>query len=189
MHPAMTVRGQVLYDHLMSYSVGLANAQPLACMLATRYSGGGALSERLGLAADEFARLLAYYFPGVVLPAFDPRPPLCRDPRLLEEQEELIRLMLMHRAGMDAGETWISRIVATGCLASDHLWYDLGLWSRQMLSELLVRNFPALAAKNDRDMKWKKFLYKQLCIQEGIYICRAPSCELCSDYPKCFGPE
>lgn len=58
----------------------------------------------------------------------------------------------------------MSVIVATG-MASDHLWQDLGLWSRQDLSELMARNFPTLAAKANRDMKWKKFLYKQLCEQ------------------------
>jgi len=61
--------------------------------------------------------------------------------------------------------------------------------ARQIWCEQMTRNFPVLAAKNDRDMKWKKFLYKQLCQREGIYICRAPSCEVCADYAKCFGPE
>jgi nitrogen fixation protein NifQ len=54
---------------------------------------------------------------------------------------------------------------------------------------MLQYNFPELAAKNDKDMKWKKFLYKQLCEAEGLYLCRAPSCEVCIDYPKCFGSE
>jgi nitrogen fixation protein NifQ len=51
------------------------------------------------------------------------------------------------------------------------------------------RWFPALAARNDRDMKWKKFLYKQLCEREEIFICRSPSCAVCSDQRLCFGPE
>ena len=71
----------------------------------------------------------------------------------------------------------------------DHLWQDLGLWSRKDLGTLMQLNFPQLAARNDKDMKWKKFLYKQLCIAEGIYTCRAPSCEVCADYQHCFGPE
>ncbi|MFM8444786.1 MAG: nitrogen fixation protein NifQ, partial [Methylococcus sp.] len=33
---------------------------------------------------------------------------------------------------------------------------------------------------------WKKFLYKQLCEAEGIYVCRAPSCGECVDYADCF---
>jgi NifQ. len=39
------------------------------------------------------------------------------------------------------------------------------------------------------DMKWKKFIYKQLCEAEGLYVCRAPSCEVCKDYDQCFGKE
>jgi nitrogen fixation protein NifQ len=65
----------------------------------------------------------------------------------------------------------------------------LGLWARSDLSALIGFNFPELAARNVHDMKWKKFLYKQLCEAEGIYICRAPSCSVCVDYHKCYGPE
>ena len=36
--------------------------------------------------------------------------------------------------------------------------------------------------RNTRDMKWKKFLFKQLCETEGIYICRAPTCDQFCDY-------
>lgn len=97
--------------------------------------------------------------------------------------------MLEARAGLDDSETWLAEIVACACMGMDHLWQDMGLWSRKELSELMHRNFPALAQRNDRDMKWKKFLYKQLCEQEGIYVCRAPSCDVCSDYLNCFGPE
>ena len=158
-------------------------------MLATQFSGGGSIPPGLGLDAGEFDALLAHYFPGAVLPAFEPCPLPAYDPRLVEEKEELVKLLLLHRAGIEPGELWVSRIIATGCMANDHLWQDLGLWSRQMLSELLARNFPPLAARNDRDMKWKKFLYQQLCIQEGIYLCRAPSCAVCSNYHDCFGPE
>ncbi|GBE11207.1 nifQ [bacterium BMS3Abin12] len=53
----------------------------------------------------------------------------------------------------------------------------------------MATNFPELAARNDRNMKWKKFLYKQLCEREGIHACRAPSCQVCIDYAQCFGPE
>ena len=83
----------------------------------------------------------------------------------------------------------MAHILAAGCMASDHLWQDLGLWHRAELTALMRRNFPPLAARNVKDMKWKKFLYKQLCESEGIYLCRAPSCEVCVDYAVCFGPE
>jgi nitrogen fixation protein NifQ len=133
--------------------------------------------------------MMEHHFPGARLPAAGPRAPTAWDPRLTEERGELIKLLDLHRAGVEIAETWIGTIVASGCMASDHLWQDLGLWSRHDLSALMIRNFPALAAKNDRDMRWKKFLYKQLCEQEGIYLCRAPSCAQCVDYPLCFSPE
>lgn len=86
-------------------------------------------------------------------------------------------------------QRWMARILAAGCLGSDHLWQDLGLRQRAELSLLMAHNFPALAQRNHRDMKWKRFLYKQLCETEGIHTCRSPSCEVCVDYHACFGPE
>ena len=80
-------------------------------------------------------------------------------------------------------------IVVAANMGMDHLWQDLGLWSRDDLGTLIKTNFPPLAEKNSQDMKWKKFLYKQLCDQKGVYVCRAPSCDVCDDYDLCFGPE
>jgi len=182
-------RRQQIHSQLMSHRRGCDNDDTLARMLATQACGGGSMPAGLGLETDEFDRAFDYHFPGTQPPELTSIPTPDWDLRLLEEKDELVKLMLLYRANADESEVWMSKIVAAGCLAADHLWHDLGLWSRRDLSALLQRNFPGLAAKNDRDMKWKKFLYKQLCIQEGIYICRAPSCELCADYHQCFGPE
>lgn len=178
-----------LYQRFMAASRGSGNDVTFAQILATHYLGGGSMPHDLGLEPDTFRQLLERHFPHVEIPNPAPRSAPEWDPRLVEEKDELVKLMVMYRAGRDASEIIMSRIVATACMANDHLWQDLGLWSRKDLSALMVRNFPGLAAKNDQDMKWKKFLYKQLCIQEGIYICRAPSCAQCSDYHNCFGSE
>jgi len=98
-------------------------------------------------------------------------------------------LMLIDKASASPSEIWIAHIVAAGCMASDHPWDDLGLWSRTDLTALMRRNFPALAARNAKDMRWKRFLYRELCETEGIHTCRAPSCGVCADYRACFGPE
>ncbi|MDG4554454.1 MAG: nitrogen fixation protein NifQ [Candidatus Competibacter sp.] len=177
------------YGILMSHRRGLPNDDTLARMLATQVMGGGALPANLGLEFTDFEALLARHFPGASRPVAPPRPTPRWDSRLVEELGELIHLLQRYRAGRDQSEHWLSVIVATGCMSNDHLWEDLGLWSRRDLSALMQRNFPTLAAKNDHDMKWKKFLYKQLCIQEGVYLCRAPSCAVCGDYSHCFGPE
>ncbi len=179
----------ILHGQWMAYSRGLPNDNVFAQMLATHYSGGGSLPTGLGLAPVEFAALLHRHFPGAPLPATPRLAPLDWDLRLLEEHEELVNLLQLQRAGQDESELWMGKIIAAGCMAHDHLWQDLGLWSRCELSVLMAHNFPMLAAKNDRNMKWKKFLYKQLCLQEGVYLCRAPACELCADYSQCFGPE
>lgn len=180
---------QQAYGLLLSRSRHLPNDELLAQMVVSQVSGGGALPAGLGLLPTEFAALMDRHFPNATLPPRIHRPLPIWDARLLEEKAELIDLLNAHRAGQDMSEHWLSMIVATACMASDHLWQDLGLWSRRYLSQLMHHNFPTLAAKNDRDMKWKKFLYKQLCEREGVYLCRAPSCAVCCDYALCFGPE
>ncbi len=109
-----------------------------------------------------------------------------------DEVDDLVALLVEHgdpMAGAPDEVARIAEVVALACLGDNHLWQDLRLGSRAELSALMNHWFPALAAKNVRDMKWKKFLYKQLCEQEGIYVCRAPSCAVCADYARCFGPE
>ena len=188
-HPIPGFPVDPLYDQLMAHGTGRINDGFLAGMLTTQYYGGGALPPRLGLDPETFSQLLAHHFAGATLPRAKSQPASRLDLRLVEEKEELIKLMGRYRAQFDPSEVWMSQIVATACMASNHLWQDLGLWSRTPLSALMEQNFPVLAARNDRNMKWKKFLYKQLCDEEGIHVCRAPSCDVCSDYRNCFGPE
>lgn len=172
---------------LMAQAGGFANDDLFARMLASQMQGVGALPPGLGLAQADFAALLARHFPGFTAPAG--WAPAEADASREAERAELLTLLQAHCGGADASERWMAAIVAAACMGGDHLWQDLGLWSRVDLSGLMTRNFPALAAKNTRDMKWKKFLYKQLCDREGVYVCRSPSCEVCADYAKCFGPE
>ncbi|MBI5937335.1 MAG: nitrogen fixation protein NifQ [Betaproteobacteria bacterium] len=179
--------GSALYARLMAHTLGLPNDDLLARMFVSQMHGVGVLPPRLGLDAADWAFLLARHFPGY---APDSAPAAVADgsDRLLERQD-LIDLLLEHRAGIDLSELWLAQIAAAACMGGDHLWQDLGLWSRADLSRLMNINFPALAQKNDRDMKWKKFLYRQLCEREGIHVCPAPSCQACADYAKCFGSE
>jgi len=175
-----------LYGELMAHAAGLPNDELFAQMISSQIDSVGSLPPGLGLAERDFAELLTRHFPRteLVLRTIE----VVDDPRALE-RDDVLGLLLEHRANRSMSEQWMAEIVTTACMANDHLWQDLGLWSREYLSRLMKQNFPALAAKNVHDMKWKKFLYKQLCEQEGINACRAPSCEYCTDYLKCFGPE
>lgn len=175
------------HDYLMSFSRGQSNDDLLARMLASSARGDGVLSSSLGLSSAEYAAMIQRHFPGAIwaLPYADPSEKSDRWPEL----DDLYQLLMKHRADVDESERWVAEVIASACMGSDHLWQDMGLWTRADLSALISRNFPALAARNDQDMKWKKFLYKQLCLEEGIYTCRSPSCETCADYDDCFGSE
>ncbi|MGB0723735.1 MAG: nitrogen fixation protein NifQ [Gammaproteobacteria bacterium] len=178
-----------LYWRLLPHSDDRRNDHLLARMIASMVCGDGAMPRNLGFSASEYRALLDHHFPGAVIPEPPPECAPCPQGERHQEWTELFVLLAGHKAGNDPAEQRMAHIVATGCMGGDHLWQDLGLWNRKDLSALMDTNFPTLAAKNHKDMKWKKFLYKQLCESEGIYVCRSPSCEVCPDYDNCFGPE
>ncbi|MGZ8241888.1 MAG: nitrogen fixation protein NifQ [Methylobacter sp.] len=177
-----------IYSRLTSRVMVSPNHEWLACMMASWCAGQGVLPDYMGLEPEQFNAFKKHFFPGGSIPeqALSGSEP---DFSRMLEKDDLVNL-LKHFSKPDNLETdWIIGVVVAGCLGSDHLWQDLGLWSRAQLSAMLQYNFPGLAAKNDKDMKWKKFLYKQLCEAEGLYLCRAPSCDVCIDYRKCYGAE
>ncbi|MBK1618640.1 hypothetical protein CKO42_09375 [Lamprobacter modestohalophilus] len=194
---------------LLSLAAGHRNDRLLASMLASQCVGLGAMPNWLGLKPEAFKQLIAYHFPALRQTAL-PQPQRQLDPERTDERDELVRLLLKPTDDRSDGpsqrsslrvpnaqpqrqpspqQRWMAEIIAAGSMGSDHLWQDLGLWNRAELSRLMEQNFPAVALKNVHDMKWKRFLYKQLCEAEGIYTCRSPSCEVCVDYHACFGPE
>ncbi|MGD7037068.1 nitrogen fixation protein NifQ [Alkalicoccus sp. WONF2802] len=179
---------QQFYLDLTERSNRSPNAHWLAQIIASWRAGEGVLPDFLGLEPERFDELLSRCFPGCYVERQAPSGKTQDFSRMLE-REDLENLLAELRSPAVAESEWIAAIIVAACLGSDHLWQDLGLWSRKELSALLVHNFPDLAARNTKDMKWKKFLYKQLCEAEGLSLCRAPSCEVCEDYRHCFGPE
>ena len=176
------------YSRLTSKPIMSPNHEWLACMVASWCAGQGVLPDYLGLEPDQFNELTKHFFPGCNIPEQAPSGSRLDFNRMLEK-DDLVNLLKQFSKSNTLEMDWMIAIIVAGCLGSDHLWQDLGLWSRSQLSAMLQYNFPELAAKNDQDMKWKKFLYKQLCEAEGLYLCRAPSCNVCIDYSKCYGSE
>lgn len=109
-----------------------------------------------------------------------------------DEIDDLLALLREH-ADPAAGPADVAQAVALALacasLGDQHLWQDLQLPSRNELSALITHWFPRLAALNTHNMKWKKFLYKQLCLREELLVCKAPSCGVCPDHGQCFGSE
>jgi nitrogen fixation protein NifQ len=117
---------------------------------------------------------------------------LARRTRRDDEVVEVLALLLEHAdesVGSAEERHAVAETVALACLGDNHLWQDLQFPNRAALSALMLRWFPRLTAKNVGDMKWKRFLYKQLCERAEVQACRAPSCGVCSDYAHCFGSE
>ncbi|SPS02112.1 NifQ nitrogen fixation protein, molybdenum ion binding [Cupriavidus taiwanensis] len=148
----------------------------------------------IGLDANETRWLLAHWFPGAeyALSLQLNREANAPDQMYYDEVEELVALLEAHAdpsAGTPIEVRCVSHALACGCLKDKHLWQNLRLPSRAELLEVLRYWFPMLAEKNVHGMKWKKFLYKQLCERDALYVCRAPSCSVCPNFGDCFGPE
>jgi nitrogen fixation protein NifQ len=167
--------------------------QAFAATVCNALVQGKSPARHFGLSETQFNCLVDRYFPGartelLVLAEICDEGTPC--PAFREDEiQDLVALLLEHRAD-DRDETrWLAHAIATGCMGGNHLWQDMGLNGRQALSELLKRNFATLHDLNVGNMKWKKFFYKQLCNRAEVNLCKAPSCQVCNDYRSCFGPE
>jgi len=141
-----------------------------------------------GLSEPEFQAMMAACFPGLALENGGAASTGGAVP-CLDEYDDLVALLTAYRRDDSASVGWVGHAIATASLRRNHLWQDLGLPNRQVLSRLMTENFPRLAALNVGDMKWKKFFYRQLCEQAEVLICKSPNCAVCDDHDVCFGPE
>lgn len=163
------------------------DAHVLACILAKGVAEAPVgLSAAVGLAGPALARMVADIFPGAQWLLAEGGAP---GEDALEEPD--LRALLTDHATVPGAEMagWLAAMVARRSLQPNHLWRDLGLTARSDLSGLMTRHFAPLAALNVHDMKWRKFLYRQMCQAEGITVCKSPVCTSCVDYAQCFGPE
>ncbi len=191
----MDRRIELSHEQLMAYASRADDifTQAFASTVQNISSHGGLSAKAFGLSENQFNCLLDRYFPGarrelVVLAEICNEDTPC--PSFREDEiQDLVALLMEHRARDCEETTWLAYALAMGCMGGNHLWQDMGLTGRQALSDLLRQNFTALFEKNTGNMKWKKFFYKQLCERAQVNLCKAPSCQVCDDYKKCFGPE
>ncbi|AZQ52961.1 nitrogen fixation protein NifQ [Burkholderia cenocepacia] len=146
----------------------------------------------LGLSAGQFAGLLARQFPHLrpvdtaalmptvapsTLPATHATFVATLHARLMDDANPAVA-----RADADC----LASIIAHACLRPDHLWRDLGLDGRDAVSAMLERFFPALAARNVAQLRWKKFLAQEVAASRGVPPGPAPGCPGCKDFGFCF---
>lgn len=138
-----------------------------------------------GLDARALAALQRRYFPDLGWP-LDASGKRWEAGEAIDEFDDLLALLLESRSHPGEESHWLAHAVATACMGENHLWQDLGLPSRRELSRLMSQNFGGLAQRNSGDMRWKKFLYRELCERAEVRLCKAPSCAECTDTAICF---
>ncbi|QGR85934.1 nitrogen fixation protein NifQ [Burkholderia multivorans] len=149
----------------------------------------------LGLSHAQLTRLLARHFPALSgdVAAELAAPFIVRSlPPAHAKFVATLHALLMRDIGaavaVDDADC-VASIVAHACLRGDHLWRDLGLDGRDAVAAMLDRYFPAVAARNVGQLRWKKFLAQEAAASLGLPPGPAPGCPGCEDFPVCFPPQ
>lgn len=163
-----------------------------ACLLVVASQEPFGTAHSLGLTGTALAHLVDTFFPGMAqaVSSKDPRPS-----RRPPEPNSDVRAILLSHVRRDENRRaipasiWLARIIAARASHPGHLWTAMGLFERPELTAAIRRHLPTLAEANSRGMRWKRFLFKQVCDLGGSFMCKAPDCGVCSDYALCFGGE
>lgn len=155
--------------------------------VAERANGGGPLVWSVGLEAAALGQVVDRFFPR----AGNSIRAISHDLPLLRSEDEICLLDLLRRFSTSGSQFQceLASMIARRAQSPNHLWQDLGLRDRGELSCLMQLHFAPLAMRNNKDMKWKKFLYRMICRDAGYSLCAAPSCAECDDFAACFGDE
>jgi nitrogen fixation protein NifQ len=162
----------------------------LACVFAAaadECQAGGSFTAAVGICGTLLRNIIDRYFPG----SFEQLKSIGLEANIAVSDDEkcLQELLWRFRTTSSEFNSLLAFLIARRAMRGKHLWQDLGLANRDELSQLMVKHFAQLAHRNNQDMKWKKFLYRMICRDEGFTMCTAPCCSECSDFALCFGDE
>jgi nitrogen fixation protein NifQ len=162
----------------------------LASILAVSATEGGSVAERAGLPAPELSSLIAQWFPSARDAGAAWSAQFGQSDQTEDDEIAMVRdLLLAQRSSEGCVSGWLAAMIARRSMEPNHLWEDLGLRERPELTRLLTRHFAPLAARNTKNMKWKRFFYRMLCEDDGFVMCTTPVCTNCNDFELCFGDE
>jgi nitrogen fixation protein NifQ len=169
-------------------------ASILAIAIAETKAAGLPLSAGTGLTVAAQRDVMRAVFPHALAllecaAEHDERPAPQDEPSVPEDERSLRELLLRFSTLRSPFQRHLAVLIARRSMRPNHLWQDLGLRNRGELGALMGRHFAPLAERNMNDMKWKKFLYRTICRDEGFRLCTAPSCAECDDFAVCFGDE
>lgn len=164
-----------------------------ACLLAVAAQEPYDTATALGLDDNDLSAILEDYFPGVdrALLVQYSKPTAERS---AERNRELLAILLSHLP-IESGNrklhnsVRLAHILAARAALPGHLWVAMGLFERQELTAAIRRHLPSLVVANHQNMRWKRYLFKQVCDRNGGMMCKAPNCGVCSDYELCFAVD
>ena len=167
--------------------------QLFACLLSVAAQEEAPLHQALGISQLMLDTLLLRVFPAIERTQVFAEP-AGKTGVPPEVNPEVRELLLSFVSKSDWGWTQfaallLARVIAARAAHPGHLWVAMGLFERPQLSAAIGRHLPALLAANHKKMRWKRFLFKQVCDLNGGMMCKTPDCGLCSDYALCFAPE
>ncbi len=159
----------------------------LASILAVAAMETGPMAERAGLTAADLVGLMTQWFPAACGVGVAWR---AQEDAVEDDETAMVRdLLLAQRSSEGDAGRFLAAMIARRAMEPNHLWEDLGLRDRSELTRLLARHFGPLAARNTRNMRWKRFFYRALCESDGFVMCTTPVCTDCRDFELCFGDE
>lgn len=193
-HDALVTADDPVYAALISSSKPQATTDEdrhlFACLLAAAVQDAHKINEALGLTCSDISAILRKFFPHAepeLLQKYESTE-LSKAPEL---NEEILGLLLEHVPTTLGHQdipisVYLCYILACRAARPGHLWVAMGLFERPELTAAIRRHLPTLAAANSQNMRWKRYLFKQVCDRSGKTMCKAPNCGVCSDYAICF---
>jgi nitrogen fixation protein NifQ len=172
--------------------ISAADRHLFACVLSLAAREPYAPASALGLKQSELQTLLHTFFPASCTDYWTLNtPPAAAPPP--KTNPDVLNILLSHIRETGTLEElmsrWLAHILAARAAQPGHLWVAMGLFERPQLTAAIRRQLPTLVEANNQGMRWKRFLFKQICELNGGMMCKSPNCGDCSDYARCFSPD
>ena len=196
-YDAQVTANDPVYAGLINSSNPLTKADDdchlFACLLAVAVQDEHKTCEALGLTDRDISALLKKFFPRAEPDLLQKhnKAELLKPPEINEEVLGILLEYVPTTLGQHDNlvSVYLCHILAARAALPGHLWVAMGLFERPELTAAIRRHLPSLAEANSQNMRWKRYLFKQVCDRNGGTMCKSPNCGVCSDYATCFADE